>query len=115
MNKDILINADERKVYFVETYFHAFDGDIRAWKDAYFNMLSLKNTFSAIRSLDLVDCCNQVQVVCRVDNKKTADIVKTFMEENGYKDVTISEVNALCLFQLFEDEIEEITNYTYLD
>ena len=117
MNKDIYINADECVVYFLECTLNGFDGEVPEWKDAYFKMLSMKNTYSDIQSLDLVDDWSGegVKVVCVVRRERTMKSVKEFMESIGYKNTQVSEVKALCFMQLFDDDMEYETNYSFLD
>ena len=89
------VDVRKEKSVQIVSYFNDFDGDVRKWQEAFFELLSWNNTWSTCYVLEI--CASRARgtfVRVTPHNPDTVDSVIGMMEGLGYKgfktdDVTI--------------------------
>ena len=82
------------KTVSVIAYRNDFDGDTAKWQQAYFQMLSWKNTFSIAYYMDILESRQNGVFVCVVlHSAENADRLLGFMNGLGYRNIKTHWVN----------------------
>lgn len=88
---------EKENAVIIKTYFASFHGDVRKWKEAYFQLLSYKNTFSSlIYKVDIHS--TQLDVFVKIIASVTvAKMLNDMMESIGYRNIAINPIIACFL------------------
>lgn len=105
-----IMNAYDKISYVAEvtcftSNFQDFNTE-KSWKDAYFELLSMKNTFSGVVSLDLYGEMPYVQLVVETKKFNVAKVLE-YMENLGYGNIVKSTYMARFIEPMWVDEWEE--------
>lgn len=110
--KEIAITVSKETAYCIEANFTDFQGDLDAWRKAYFALLSWKNSWGRTRvwKLDLVDGFQGPKVILWVRRtrrgRQEIEGLLELMEGHGYS-AQVEETEVLEYSQNFEDPIED--------
>ena len=86
-----MIHVEQVKCTSIVSHFNDFNGDAEKWREAYFQLISMRNTFGVILTMDIWSNCKRgafIRVV--VHNENTERVLHT-MEGLGYGAITVHE------------------------
>ena len=88
-----LVVDETHKTISITAYLKDFNGDTAKWREAYFKMLSWKNTWWLVYQIDLLESTvNGVYIWLVLHEARDADRTISMMNEFGYQNIQTEEV-----------------------
>lgn len=85
--------GEEHKTVSITAYLKDFDGDSEKWREAYFQMLSWKNTFDVVYQMDILESRkNGVYVWLVLQTADNSIRTITMMNDLGYQNIHTAQV-----------------------
>lgn len=97
------------KAVHISASYKDFDGEADRWREAYFNLLSWKNTWSIPYSMDIYSRRDHTAFLSMVIPRKRKEDVLEYLDDLGYREVKSTDID-LALIEVY-DRDEEVDDY----
>ncbi len=87
------------------SYYKDFNDSLNSWQEAYFMLLSWKNTFNTPIKMDIESTGTHEAYLHLVVKKEDSADTKTLLEELGYKEIRAIETKTI---EITVDDVEDI-------
>lgn len=77
------------------SYFKDFTGDVRGWQEAYFELLSWKNTYYIPYEMDINSTSSHEAYLYLVVKEEVKETTKNILENLGYGNIQIADTKTL--------------------
>ena len=86
-----MIHVEQVKASSIVSHLSDFNGDAAKWREAYFRLISLRNTFGVILAMDVWESRKLGVFVRVVVHNENVERVLTTMEDLGYGAIKVYE------------------------
>ena len=86
-----MIHVEQVKASSIISHLNDFNGDAAKWREAYFRLISLRNTFGVILTMDVWESRKMGVLVRVVVHNENVERVLSTMEDLGYGAIKVYE------------------------